>query len=128
MGMPDTNPQTGNKSNAISLAAGQKYFFRNYHVEGTGGDGTSIGWELPSSHGTINVIPGTNLMALVNTDVSTVPTVTISPTSTGSTITFGGVLQSADVVTGPWMDEPTASPLVISPIAAMKFYRARAGQ
>jgi len=128
MGMPDTSPVNGNRSNPISLVQGQKYFFRDFHVEGTGGDGISIGWELPSSHGTISVIPGTNLMALVNTDVAAVPALSISPTATGSAITFSGVLQSADVVTGPWMDEPTASPLVISPSAALKFFRARGGE
>jgi hypothetical protein len=131
MGAPDTTPGTGNRSLRVNLVQGQKYYFRDFHVEGTGGDGISIGWELPSSPGTISVIPGTNLMALVNTDVSPVPTLSISPTSTGITIitiTFTGVLQSADVVTGPWMDEPTASPLVLSPIAAIKFYRARAGE
>jgi len=128
MGMPDTNPQTGNRSIAINLVQGQMYFFRNFHVEGTGGDGTSIGWELPSSHGTIRVIPGTNLLALVNTDLSSGPVVTISSTSNGSNVAFTGVLQSADVITGPWIDEPNTSPLLISPVTAMKFYRARAGQ
>jgi len=127
MGAPDTSPASGNRSNPINLVQGQKYFFRNFQVEGTGADGISIGWELPSSRGTIRVIPGTNLMALVNTDVPSVPSLSISPTSTGSTIAFSGVLQSADVVTGPWMDEPSANPLLISPSVAMKFYRARAG-
>jgi hypothetical protein len=128
MGAPDTSPQSGNRSFIINLVQGQKYFFRNLQVEGTGADGISIGWELPSSRGTINVIPGTNLMALVNTDVPAVPTLSISPTSTGSAIAFTGVLQSADDVTGPWMDEPSANPLVISPSSAMKFYRARGGE
>lgn len=125
LGSPDTNPQTGNKSNPINLVASQKYFFRDFHVEGTGPDGISIGWELPSSHGTINVIPGTNLLALLNTDVSAVPTVAINQTSTGIVVTFAGTLQSAGIVTGPWTNEPGTSPLTINPNAVMKFYRAK---
>ena len=128
MGAPDTSPQTGNRSFPINLVQGQKYFFRNFQVEGTGADGIGIGWELPSSHGTINVIPGTNLMALVNTDTPAVPTLSIGPTSTGSIIDFTGILQSADELTGPWMDEPTANPFVISPGLPIKFYRARGGE
>jgi len=127
-GAPDTNPQEGNVSNPINLVQGQKYFFRFCHVEGTGADGISMGWELPSSHGAIGVIPGTNLMALVNTDVSPVPTLSISRTPAGITVTFSGVLQSADVPTGPWADVPSASPLVVNPNGRMQFYRARAGQ
>jgi hypothetical protein len=124
-GNPDTSPQSGNVSNPIQLDKNQKYFFRVLHVEGTGGDGISIGWELPTSHGTISVIPGTNLMALMNTDVSLAPTVTISRTPPGVTLTFTGTLQSADVVTGPWADVPGNSPLVINSPSGIKFYRAK---
>jgi hypothetical protein len=127
-GMPNTNAQEGNVSFPISLVQGQHYFFRFFHVEGTGGDGISMGWELPSSHGTIRVVPGTNLMAYVNTDVSPVPTLSISRPLAGITITFTGVLQAADVLTGPWVDVVDSSPLVISPNAPMRFFRARGGQ
>jgi hypothetical protein len=127
-GMPNTNAQTGNVSNPINLVQGQKYFFRCFHVEGTGGDGISIGWEQPSSPGIISVVPGPNLMALLNPDVSPVPTLSISRSLTGIAITFTGVLQASDVLTGPWIDLVDSSPLVISPDAAMKFFRARGGQ
>jgi hypothetical protein len=127
-GMPNTNAQTGNVSNPINLVQGQKYFFRCFHVEGTGADGISIGWELPSSPGTISIVPGANLMALLNPDVSPVPALGINRSSTGIAITFTGVLQASDVLTGPWIDVVDSSPLVISPDAALKFFRARGGQ
>ena len=128
MGKPDTSPQTGNRSNPINLVQGQKYFFRDFHVEGTGADGIDIGWELPSSPGTISVIPGTNLMTYINTDVPPVPTLSINRNPAGIAITFTGVLQAADFLTGPWLDIVGSSPLAIIPNAPVKFFRARGGQ
>jgi hypothetical protein len=89
-----------------------------------------MGWELPSSPSTIRVVPGTNLMAYLNTDVSPVPSLSISQNPAGITITFTGVLQgkATDLLTGPWTDVVSSSPLVISPNASMKFFRARGGQ
>ncbi|MCX8108676.1 MAG: hypothetical protein N3G20_07730, partial [Verrucomicrobiae bacterium] len=40
-------------------------------------------------------------------------------------ITYTGVLQAADEVTGPYSDVVGTSPLTITPTAAKKFYRAR---
>jgi hypothetical protein len=124
LGNPSTAPQTGNVSKPIDLVQGQSYFFRDLHVEGTGGDGISIGWELPSSHGMISIIPGANLMALMNTDVEA-PTLAISRTANGVTVTFTGMLQSADTITGPWTDVPGTSPITASPAPGMKWYRAK---
>lgn len=54
------------------------------------------------------------------------PTLGISRTATGVTITFTGVLQSADKVDGPYADlTSTASPLNINPALKTQFYRAR---
>jgi Concanavalin A-like lectin/glucanases superfamily/Immunoglobulin domain/Immunoglobulin I-set domain len=52
---------------------------------------------------------------------------TIQPVGNQVRITWpSGVLQSADVVTGPYSDVPSAtSPYTISPSAAKKFYRVR---
>jgi len=127
-GMPNTSPQSGNLSSPINLNQGQKYFFRFFHVEGTGGDGISMGWEVPGQHGIISVIPGTNLMALLNTDVPPVPTLSISQNPAGIIITFTGVLQAADTLASQWTDVVASSPAVISPIAAMRFFRARGGE
>jgi hypothetical protein len=124
-GSPDTSPTSGNVSRPIQLTQGQKYYFRAFHVEGTGPDGLSIGWELPSAPRTIVVIPGSNLMALMNTDVPMTPSLTINRTPSGIAITFTGSLQSADSVLGPWTNLPGSSPLPISPTAPMKFYRAK---
>jgi hypothetical protein len=90
-GGPDTNPQTGNLSVPITLTAGHKYYYQCFHVEGGGGDGVSLGWELPSSPGTISVIPGSNLVVTVNADNSTV-NITQQPATVtgvdGKTVTY----------------------------------------
>jgi hypothetical protein len=44
-------------SPAINLTAGKSYYFFGRWKGGGGGDGNSIGWELPSKVGTIAVIP-----------------------------------------------------------------------
>ena len=53
------------------------------------------------------------------------PPVSIQRMPAGITIAFAGTLQSADRLTGPWSDLPGASPQIITPAGAMKFYRAR---
>ena len=54
------------------------------------------------------------------------PTVAMTRTATGISITFTGTLQSADSVTGPWTDASTAtSPLAVTASQGMKFYRAK---
>lgn len=68
----DQNPQTGILSIPITLTKGKQYYYRVFHAEGGGGDGTSIGWERPSAVGTINVIPGADLSVAVNANNSTV--------------------------------------------------------
>src|SRR5207249_3438966 len=52
------------------------------------------------------------------------PTLSITRTGTGLSITFTGTLQSADDVTGPFTDVAGAtSPFAITPNANHKFYR-----
>ncbi len=47
----------GNQQSApIALQAGNVYYFEAYHREGGGGDNCSVGWEKPSTPGSINVI------------------------------------------------------------------------
>ncbi|MBI4658881.1 MAG: immunoglobulin domain-containing protein [Verrucomicrobia bacterium] len=54
------------------------------------------------------------------------PTLSVSRTATGLSITFTGSLQSADSVTGPWTDVANAtSPLAVTTAAGAKFYRAK---
>jgi hypothetical protein len=57
---------------------------------------------------------------------STRPTLSLARTATGLTLTFGGTLQSADSVTGPWTDVAAAvSPLSVTITGTQKFYRAK---
>ena len=53
------------------------------------------------------------------------PTLSVARSAGGLTITFTGTLQSADSVTGQWIDLPDASPLPVQASGAMKFYRAK---
>jgi hypothetical protein len=53
------------------------------------------------------------------------PTLTVARSANGITITFTGSLQSADTVTGPWVDVSGASPQSVATTGAAKFYRAK---
>ncbi|RYX83817.1 hypothetical protein EON83_12780 [bacterium] len=51
------------KSVAITLTAGQKYYFEILHKEGAGGDSIAVGWLKPGQSGTVpsEVVPGSVL-------------------------------------------------------------------
>jgi hypothetical protein len=52
------------------------------------------------------------------------PEISLARTADGLSITFTGVLQAADSVTGPWTDVAGAtSPRTVNPTAAQRFYR-----
>jgi hypothetical protein len=53
------------------------------------------------------------------------PTLSVTRTATGLTLTFQGSLESADAVNGPWKDLPGASPMNVSAAGAAAFYRAK---
>ena len=61
----------------------------------------------------------------VNPATTNAPTLSVARSASGLTITFGGTLQFADQVTGPWTDMPGASPMAVTPSGSMKFFRAR---
>lgn len=63
--------------------------------------------------------------AATTTPPPVAPALTVARTATGLMITFGGTLQSADQVAGPWTDLMGTSPMAVTPAGAMKFYRAR---
>jgi sugar lactone lactonase YvrE len=53
------------------------------------------------------------------------PLITISRDANGVEIKFVGVLQSADGVTGPWLDESGGTPVRITPSSAARYYRVK---
>jgi hypothetical protein len=59
-------------SDPIALVAGKKYYMFAIWKEGGGGDGASVGWELPSAPGTIAVIPASAIATYANVDLSVV--------------------------------------------------------
>jgi hypothetical protein len=60
------------------------------------------------------------------TPIPVTPTLALTRTTSGITITFTGTLQSTDSLTGTWTDVANAtSPLTVTPSAAQKFYRAK---
>jgi hypothetical protein len=52
------------KSTAIALTAGQKYYIEALHKEGTGGDNLAVAWQTPTNS-TITVIPGSVLSPVI---------------------------------------------------------------
>jgi hypothetical protein len=66
-----------------------------------------------------------NAVQLVALAGPTGPTVTITKSAGGVTITFEGTLQSADTITGTWTDVPGTSPLTVTPSGSAKFYRSK---
>ena len=53
------------------------------------------------------------------------PTLVVSRSAGGLTLTFSGTLQGADSVKGPWVDVNGVSPLTVATGGAGKFYRAK---
>lgn len=73
-----------NSSAPINLVKGQRYFYRDVHIEGGGGDGISIGWERPSAAGTVEVIAGSNLQIAITSGDTTPPKVVFAGNPAGS--------------------------------------------
>ena len=111
----------------ISLTAGKAYYMYARWKEGGGGDGTSIGWELPSKQGTIAVIPQSAIAWYVEATPAAGGKITFAKDASGKLVlTYDGTLQSADTITGTWTDVAGAtSPYATAPSGAMKFFRYR---
>ncbi len=60
---------TGQRSAAVSLTAGRRYYVEALHKEGIGGDNLAVGWITPGS-GSISVIPGSNLSPFVTSSAA----------------------------------------------------------
>jgi hypothetical protein len=87
------------KSSAISLTAGNAYYFEVLHKEGGGGDNVAVGWTGPGIS-SVTIIPGVNL-ARYEGSSTTVPVtgVTVNPTSLSLTVGDGSdntTVQPAD--------------------------------
>ncbi|HQK38068.1 MAG TPA: Ig-like domain-containing protein, partial [Bacteroidales bacterium] len=80
------------KSSAISLTAGNAYYFEVLHKEGGGGDNVAVGWTGPGIS-SVTIIPGVNL-ARYEGSSTTVPVtgVTVNPTSLSLTVGQTGQL------------------------------------
>src|SRR5437868_12036460 len=53
------------------------------------------------------------------------PLITISRDASGIEIQFVGVLQSAERLTGPWLDESEGTPIRVTPSSAARYYRVK---
>ena len=60
-----------------------------------------------------------------NDKPATVPTLVLTKTATGMTLTFTGTLQSTTSITGPWADETATSPAAITFTGTQRFFRAK---
>jgi len=63
---------------------------------------------------------------MAGTAPGTQPTLSLTRTQTGISITFTGTLESAPSVTGSWTNVPNAtSPFSVTPVGPQQFYRAK---
>lgn len=93
-GSRDWNKYASQKSAAITLTAGQRYYVEVLHKEGTGGDNVAVGWLKPGQTGTApsEVVPGSALAqydaaAVVTLDVTSV---ILRGVTTGDALTVAG--------------------------------------
>lgn len=92
------------------------------------GGGANLEWFMLNADGTRSLINDTTnaIPAYYQwTAVSVAPTLSIARAAGGLTLTFTGTIQSANAAAGPWTDLPGASPMIIAPSEAMKFYRSK---
>jgi hypothetical protein len=89
-----------------------------------GGTDLGYGWDLDRAARNQGGAP--DMGAYESAFVPVAPTVSIAPSGANVVLTFTGVLQAADQVTGPYQDVPGAvSPWTVGVTNSMKFFRAR---
>lgn len=93
-GLTDTQ-----KSRAIALTAGQKYFFEIWHTHSGQWDHLAVGWEL-DGNGTIEVIPGECLSPNVDFADNNVASFISNPTCFARVVTYSPLGDSNDAA-GP---------------------------
>ena len=93
-GLTDTQ-----KSQAIALTAGQKYFFEIWHTHAGQWDHLAVGWEL-DGNGTIEVIPGDCLSPNVDFADNNVASFISNPTCFARVVTYSP-LGDANEAAGP---------------------------
>lgn len=118
----------------ITLTAGNRYFLRFFHSEGTQGDRAEITYKLAGEpdpeNGAESIITGDLIAAVVEGAAPTnaAPTLTVARNASGApVITFEGTLESSTTVTGgTWAAVAGAtSPYTVPLQDSARFYRAR---
>jgi hypothetical protein len=102
------------------------YPFRTLWFEGGGGG--NVEWFSVNPDGSRTLLNDTNARALKtfrSRIASVVPTLSVGISGGSLVLTFNGTLQSADAVTGPYVDTALTSPATIPPEGAGKYYRAK---
>ncbi|MCX8091547.1 MAG: hypothetical protein N3I86_11585 [Verrucomicrobiae bacterium] len=101
----------------------------DYHlVNGTPwvNGGTDLGYVWDLDRAVRNQGGAPDMGAYESAFLPVVPTVSIAPSGMNVVVSFTGVLQAADAVTGPYQDVPGAvSPWTVGVTNNMKFFRAR---
>lgn len=138
---PDTVPALGEFNDGRGASDTIFYFivpkaglypFRCVWFEG--GGGANIEWFSVTSSGQKILLNDPDEPAALKTYYARTvqpqpkPTISIALQNGNVVITYTGILQAADNVTGPYSDLPGTSPRTITPTEAKKFYRARSSQ
>lgn len=97
-----------------------------------GGGGANVEWFSVQPDGTKILVNDTTkagaLKAFQKATITARPPITIATSGGNVVVTYGGTVQSADKVEGPYADVPNApagGTLTVSPTGTQKFYRAR---
>ena len=111
----------------MDLVAGTRYYIDAFWGEDVFTDLVQVAWrKVGDSTAAINLtpIPGSFLSAFL--DATPQPTLSFVRTESGVTLTFDGILQSADVITDEWTDVTDAvSPYPVTTDGIQKFYRTK---
>jgi hypothetical protein len=74
------------KSAALYLQAGKKYYIEALHKEGSGGDNLAVGWQTPTNQA-ISLIPGAVLSPAATSLANQLPTAVITSPQSNATFT-----------------------------------------
>jgi hypothetical protein len=110
-------------SEPINLTAGQSYGVIYLIKEGGGGDWGQVGWRRVGTTGPVQTIVS---QAFWYGPAPAPAALAVARDGANLRITYGGTLQSADSIVGPWADVAGAtSPYSTPASASQRFYRSR---
>lgn len=130
LGEYNTGGGRGSSDTTFSFGVTQPGVYPFRLVWNNGGGGANVEWFMVEPDGSKVPLNATsNPLALKtyrNRTVATPPSLSIVPSGSNLTLIYGGTLQAASSVTGPYVDVPGAySPYVVPASMSAQFFRVR---